>query len=65
MQRDHCYPNLGDRSSPKEWVEKGKPDLVAKAVARKEEILAQRSAARLNPMLDAEIRKRFAIHLKG
>ncbi|WP_420555545.1 trimethylamine methyltransferase family protein [Roseovarius sp.] len=65
MQRDHCYPNLGDRSSPKEWVEKGKPDLVEKAVARKEEILAQRSAARLNPMLDAEIRKRFAIHLKG
>ncbi|MGK7754715.1 MULTISPECIES: trimethylamine methyltransferase family protein [unclassified Roseovarius] len=65
MQRDHCYPNLGDRSSPKEWVELGKPDLVEKAVARKEEILAQRSAARLNPVLDAEIRKRFAIHLKA
>ncbi|MFN3209673.1 MAG: trimethylamine methyltransferase family protein [Roseovarius sp.] len=65
MQKDHCYPTLGDRSSPKEWVEKGKPELVEKAVARKEEILAQPSAARLNPMLDAEIRKRFAIHLKG
>jgi trimethylamine--corrinoid protein Co-methyltransferase len=65
MQRDHCYPSLGDRSSPKEWVELGKPDLVAKAVARKEEILGQPSAARLNPMLDAEIRRRFAIHLKG
>ncbi|MGK7652603.1 trimethylamine methyltransferase family protein [Roseovarius sp. B08] len=65
MQRDHCYPTLGDRSSPKEWVELGKPDLVEKAVARKEEILAQASAARLTPVLDAEIRKRFAIHLKA
>lgn len=65
MQRDHCYPTLGDRSSPKEWVELGKPDLVEKAVARKEEILAQASAARLNPMLDAEIRRKFAIHLKA
>ncbi|QFT93344.1 Trimethylamine methyltransferase (MTTB) [Roseovarius sp. THAF9] len=65
MQRDHCYPTLGDRSSPKEWLELGKPDLVEKAVARKEEILGRPSAARLNPMLDAEIRKKFAIHLKG
>ena len=65
MQRDHCYPTLGDRSSPKEWVELGKPDLVEKAVARKEEILAQTSAARLNPMLDAEIRRKFTIRLKA
>ncbi|ABG32693.1 methyltransferase [Roseobacter denitrificans] len=63
MEADHVYPALGDRSSPKEWEEKGKPDLIAKARARKEEILAQRSAARFDPELDARIRARFTIHL--
>ena len=63
MEADHVYPALGDRSSPKEWDEKGKPDLIARARARKEEILAQRSAARFDPELDARIRARFNIHL--
>jgi trimethylamine--corrinoid protein Co-methyltransferase len=34
-----------------------------KARARKEVILATPSAARFNPMLDAEIRRAFKIHL--
>ncbi len=63
MQTDHVYPSYGDRTSPKEWAENGKPDLVAKASARKEEILAERSAARLDPTLDADIRRAFNIHL--
>lgn len=63
MQADHVYPTLGDRTSPKEWDENGKPDLIAKAKVRKEDILAQRSAARFDPRLDAEIRQRFNIHL--
>src|SRR6056297_382490 len=63
MQADHVYPALGDRTSPKEWDERGKPGLVEKARARKEAILANSSAARFNPMLDAEIRKAFKIHL--
>jgi len=63
MQADHVYPALGDRTSPKEWVENGKPDLIEKATARKEEILSHRSEARFDPALDAEIRKRFKIYL--
>ncbi|QGX98733.1 methyltransferase [Roseovarius faecimaris] len=63
MQSDYVYPALGDRMSPKEWAEKGKPDLIEKAIARKEEILAERSRARFNPVLDAEIRRKFNIHL--
>ncbi|WP_050931309.1 trimethylamine methyltransferase family protein [Aestuariivita boseongensis] len=63
MQCDYVYPALGDRTSPKEWAEVGKPDLVAKATARKEEILAQRAEARFDPMVDAQIRARFKIHL--
>jgi len=63
MQADHVYPALGDRTSPKEWVENDKPDLIEKATTRKEEILSHRSDARFNPVLDAEIRKRFKIYL--
>jgi len=63
MQSDHCYPTYGNRMSPKEWVEKDKPDLIETAIARKHEILGAPSAAALDPEVDAEIRARFNIHL--
>lgn len=65
MQADHVYPALGDRTSPKEWEERGKPDLIARASARKAAILAAPPAARFDPMTDRAIRERFAIHLGG
>ncbi len=63
MESAFVYPNLGDRTSPKEWAENDKPDLLDKAVARKEEILGAPSTAEFDPMLDHAIRKRFKIHL--
>ncbi|WP_146345550.1 trimethylamine methyltransferase family protein [Falsiphaeobacter marinintestinus] len=63
MQRDYVYPALGDRTSPKEWDEKGKPDLIENATARKESILADRSRARFDPILDKAVRDRFNVHL--
>ncbi|WP_323779317.1 trimethylamine methyltransferase family protein [Leisingera sp.] len=63
MQIDYVYPDLGDRTSPKEWVELEKPDLIQKAVAKKEKILSQRSAARFDAATDMAIRKAFNIHL--
>ncbi len=63
MQTDYAYPALGDRTSPKEWEEVGKPDLIKAATARKDQILATRSAARFDPITDATIRRRFKIHL--
>ncbi|MEM6887643.1 MAG: trimethylamine methyltransferase family protein [Pseudomonadota bacterium] len=63
MQADHVYPSLGDRTSPKEWLENGKPDLVQKATARKLKILSERSRARLDPLLDTHVREQFRIHL--
>jgi trimethylamine--corrinoid protein Co-methyltransferase len=63
MQTDHVYPALGDRTSPKEWVEKDRPDLVLRATARKEAILSEVSAARFDAATDAAIRAKFAIHL--
>jgi trimethylamine--corrinoid protein Co-methyltransferase len=63
MESDYVYPNMGDRMSPKEWAEVGKPDLVAKATARKEEILAAPTPAAFDPATDKAIRARFKIHL--
>ncbi|MEP1963067.1 trimethylamine methyltransferase family protein [Tateyamaria sp.] len=63
MQSDYVYPILGSRTSPKEWVELGKPDLLAQATARKDEILAGKPQAALDPALDAAIRAQFEIHL--
>ena len=63
MQTEYAYPTLGDRTSPKEWAEVGKPNLVQAATARKEAILAERSRAHLDPVVDAAIRARFNIHL--
>ena len=63
MQSEYVYPALGDRTSPKEWEEQGRPDLLQKAAARKAEILAHPSAARFDPGLDRKIRSAFRIHL--
>ncbi|MDO5757136.1 MAG: trimethylamine methyltransferase family protein [Rhodobacterales bacterium] len=63
MQSDYQYPTLGNRMSPKAWDEGGKPDLNRDAIARKEAILSERSAARFAPDIDAAIRQAFRIHL--
>ncbi|MEJ6709662.1 MAG: trimethylamine methyltransferase family protein, partial [Amylibacter sp.] len=53
MEADNVYPTLGDRTSPKEWAELDKPNLIEKAVKRKEEILEAGSKAKFDPALDA------------
>ena len=63
MQTDYIYPALADRSSPKEWDELNKPDLIKKATARKEVILSNPSAACFDPITDTAIRSAFNIHL--
>ena len=65
MQTEYVYPNTANRMSPKEWEEKGKPDLLTNATKRKEDILSKPSEASFDPLTDAAIRKRFKIHLKG
>lgn len=64
MQTEYVYPALADRTSPKEWLEVGRPDLIARATARKQQILA--NAENLIPAeLDRQLRDRFAIHWDG
>lgn len=63
MQTDYLYPCIANRSSPKEWDELGKPDLIAKATEKKLKILSERASARFDPVTDAAIRAQFKIHL--
>jgi trimethylamine--corrinoid protein Co-methyltransferase len=63
METDFVYPALGDRTSPKEWAELEKPDLITKAIKRKNELIEARSTAEFEPELDAALRNAFNIHL--
>src|SRR5690606_31329953 len=36
MQTEYVYPEVGDRTSPKEWDERGRPDLIEQATAVKD-----------------------------
>ncbi len=63
MQTEYIYPRHGDRTSPKEWVEIGKPDLVQKAIAHKRQILDGYFPRHISAEADAAIRQSHVIHL--
>ena len=63
MQRDYVYPEVADRTSPKEWEENGRPDLLANARKRKEAILAAAPKSLIDAKADAAIRERWAIYV--
>ena len=64
MQSDNVYPTLGDRTSPKEWAEIGKPVLIEKATKLKEDILSKPSLVPLDPTVDAMLREKYTIHVR-
>jgi trimethylamine--corrinoid protein Co-methyltransferase len=63
MQTEYVYPSVADRTSPKEWAEIGKPDLVQKAIERKNRILSQSTGPLFDPATDAAIRAAFKIYV--
>ena len=65
MQTEYFYPAVGDRFSPKEWNEKGKPDILSRAIAEKKRILAERFPRHVPKSVDDKLRARFGdiIHL--
>jgi trimethylamine---corrinoid protein Co-methyltransferase len=62
MQTEYIYPAVADRTSPKEWVEIGKPDLIMKAIERKNRILSESAAPFVDAATNAAIRAAFNIH---
>ena len=63
MQRDYVYPEVGDRLSPKEWNEKGRPDLLEMARAKVAEILSGPRPSHLSLEMDRQIRDHFPVRL--
>lgn len=63
MQTEYIYPALGDRTSPKEWAEIGRPDLIQKAIQRKNEILSKMYPMHMSTETDRAVREAFKIHL--
>ena len=63
MQTEYIYPTLGDRTSPKEWAENERPDLLKKATALKKKLLSNPSKASFPREVDDIIRKNFPIYL--
>ena len=63
MQSEYIYPVIGDRSSPKEWEELNKPNLVQNATERKNRILNAGNPGFIDAELDAVLRQKYKIHL--
>ncbi len=63
MQRDYLYPDVTDRQSPEDWEEQGATDIATRAAAVVRERLARHFPDHVGPDADAEIRRRFPIHL--
>jgi trimethylamine--corrinoid protein Co-methyltransferase len=63
MEKEYVYPEVGDRSSPKEWIEKGSTNVVQRARARTTAILDSHYPRHIDAELDAKIRREFPIRL--
>ncbi|MCK4868767.1 MAG: trimethylamine methyltransferase family protein, partial [Alphaproteobacteria bacterium] len=63
MQREYIYPEVGDRTSPKEWKELGSTDVVTKARAKVKKILGSHYPAHIGKEMDAAIRAEADIKL--
>jgi trimethylamine--corrinoid protein Co-methyltransferase len=63
MQTEYVYPTVGDRMSPKEWAEQGKPSYLDRAVKQTRAILARHFPRHVPDAIDADIRGRWQIKL--
>ncbi|SDA95039.1 trimethylamine methyltransferase family protein [Mesorhizobium qingshengii] len=64
MQTEYFYPAVGDRFSPKEWNEKGRPDILQRAIIEKKRVLAERFPRHVPKLLDDKLRARFGEMIK-
>jgi trimethylamine--corrinoid protein Co-methyltransferase len=63
MQREYIYPTVGDRTSPNQWVDEGRPTVVERASRKLESILASHYPTHLSDSVDAAIRQKLPIRL--
>ena len=63
MQKDYLYPLVGDRSSPEEWEEKGRPCTIDRANRKLQGILDSRYPSHIPSHIDDQIREAFPVRL--
>jgi trimethylamine--corrinoid protein Co-methyltransferase len=63
MQSEYLYPVVGDRTSPKEWAEIGRPELLEAATNEKNRILSIPNNVSLPAEIDKAIRAAHPIRL--
>lgn len=63
MESDYVYPEIGDRTSPKEWAEIGSPVITQRAREKVDEILSTHHPEYIDPATDAKLREAFNIKL--
>ncbi|MFD2207408.1 trimethylamine methyltransferase family protein [Kiloniella antarctica] len=63
MQSEYFYPETGERSSPNEWDEKGKPTALSIATEIVKDTMANHHPRHISEELDREIRQKFDIKL--
>ena len=63
METDFLYPEVSDRLSPDQWVEAGSLDILDRAIAVTQEILAKKHPAHFSEDIDKQIRQKYKILL--
>ncbi|MBI4883829.1 MAG: trimethylamine methyltransferase family protein, partial [Actinobacteria bacterium] len=63
MQTEYIYPAVGDRLSPKEWNEVGRPKVIDRAIAKVQEVLATHFPNHIPDDVDDQIRAELPIKL--
>jgi trimethylamine---corrinoid protein Co-methyltransferase len=63
MQTEYLYPNVGDRNPPTLWAEQGSKDVIQRAHAKVEDILASHFPSHIPEAVDAAIRAEFPVKL--
>ena len=63
MQREYIYPDIADRTSPKEWKEQGSTTILERAKIKVEEILKNHYPTHISTEVDARIRESGPVKL--
>ena len=63
MQTEYIYPAIGDRLSPKEWAEVGRPKVLDRAIAKVQEVLGSHFPTHIPDEIDDLIRAELPIRL--
>jgi trimethylamine--corrinoid protein Co-methyltransferase len=63
MEKEYVYPVVGDRGSPKEWLEQGSTDVLQRAHKRVAEVLREYYPSHIPEAMDAQLREMLAIKL--